>query len=64
MERLERKLMEKWDYLHTSNKFGHDLSSPFDEPHLMYYPPPEDMLSRLAYGLLWLVFKFRSMLKH
>lgn len=63
MERLDRELLEKWYYLHSTNKFGHDLSKPFDEPHLMYYPPPGDSLSRLAYGFLWLVFKLRSVLK-
>jgi len=53
LERLNRKLLDKWYYLYTANRFGHDLSNPFKEPYLMYFPPPEDWVSRLAYGFLW-----------
>lgn len=51
--RLDGRLLERWYYRHAKNRFGHDISNPFQEPHVMYYPPPEDWKSRLAYGLLW-----------
>ncbi len=54
LERLDRGLLEKWYYRYVKNRFGHDISKPFDEPYVMYYPPPEDFKSRLVYGLLWL----------
>ena len=54
LERLDGKLLDKWYYRHAKNRFGHDVSKPLDEPHAMYYPPPEDWLSRLVYGFLWL----------
>lgn len=53
LERLDRKLLEKWYYLYAANRFGHDVSNPFDEPYLKYFPPPEDWVSRVAYGFLW-----------
>jgi hypothetical protein len=53
--RLDRGLLMKWYYRNAANRFGHDVSKPFEEPFIMYYPPPEDWLSRLVYGLLWLV---------
>ena len=53
LERLDRSFLERWYYRHTKNRFGHDISKPFQEPHIMYYPPPEDWKSRLVYGLLW-----------
>jgi len=53
LERLDRALLEKWYYLYATNRFGHDLSDPFKEPYLLYFPPPEDWVSRLAYGFLW-----------
>jgi hypothetical protein len=59
LERLDRRLLERWYYHHAKNRFGHDVSKPFEEPHVMYYPPPEDWLSRLAYSLLWLAFSLR-----
>jgi len=52
--RLDQRLLEKWYYRHAKNKFGHDVSKPFDEPYVIYYPPPEDWKSRLVYYLLWL----------
>jgi hypothetical protein len=51
--RLDSKLLERWYYLNAKNRFGHDLSKPFDEPHIMYFPPPEDWISRIAYSFLW-----------
>ena len=54
LERLDDKLLDQWYYRHAKNRFGHDISKPFEEPHIMYYPPPEDWLSRLVYGFLWL----------
>jgi hypothetical protein len=51
---LDQKLLDKWYYRHTKNRFGHDISKPFNEPHIMYYPPPEDWLSKLFYGFLWI----------
>lgn len=52
--RLDRGLLEKWYYRHVKNRFGHDISKPFEEPYVLYYPPPEDWILRLVYGLLWL----------
>ena len=60
--RLDRKLLERWYYRHARNRFGHDISKPFEEPYVMYYPPPEDWLSRLVYGLLWLVSSLKRTL--
>lgn len=59
LERLDRKLLDRWYYRHAENRFGHDISQPFEEPHVMYYPPPEDWLSRLAYGFLWLLYSIK-----
>ena len=53
LEKLDCKLLEKWYYLHAANRFGHDISNPFNEPYLKYFPPPEDWVSRMAYGFLW-----------
>ena len=53
LQRLDHKLIEQWYYLYAANRFGHDLSKPFDEPHIMYFPPPEDWISRIAYSFLW-----------
>lgn len=53
LERLDHKLIEKWYYLYSTNRFGHDLSNPFEEPYIKYYPPPEDWMSKLAYSFLW-----------
>jgi len=53
--RLNHNLLERWYYRHVKNRFGHDVSNPFNEPYVMYYPPPEDFKSRLAYGFLWLL---------
>ncbi len=55
LERLDRVLLERWYYRHIKNRFGHDISKPFIEPHIMYYPPPEDFMSRIVYRLLWLL---------
>jgi len=62
LERLDRSLLKRWYYRHAKNRFGHDISKPFDEPYVMYYPPPEDFKSRLVYGLLWLLFLIRKIL--
>jgi hypothetical protein len=59
LERLDGKLLDRWYYRHTENKFGHDISKPFEEPHVIYYPPPEDWLSRVAYGFLWLLHSLK-----
>ncbi|MEM2930515.1 MAG: hypothetical protein QW797_06615 [Thermoproteota archaeon] len=53
LEKLDRKLLEKWYYQHFKDRFGHDVSNPFKEPYVLYYPPPEDGKSRLAYSLLY-----------
>jgi len=62
LERLDRKLLDKWYYRHAKNRFGHDVSKPFEEPYVMYYPPPEDWLSRLVYGYLWLLNSLKRVL--
>ncbi len=53
LRKLDRKLLEKWYYQHFRDRFGHDISNPFKEPYILYYPPPEDRLSRLTYSLLY-----------
>jgi len=53
LEKLDQKLLEKWYYRHVKDGFGHDVSNPFKEPYILYYPPPEDRKSRLAYSLLY-----------
>ena len=63
LERLDRRLLERWYYHHAEIRFGHDISKPFEEPHVMYYPPPEDWLSRLAYNLLWLAFSLKRVVQ-
>jgi len=40
---------------HAKNRFGNDVSKPFEEPHVIYYPPPEDWASKIVYFLLWLL---------
>ena len=62
LRRLDRKLLDLWYYRHVKNRFGHDVSKPFEEPYVMYYPPPEDWLSRLVYGYLWVVNSFKRVL--
>lgn len=54
LERLDRRLLERWYYRNVKNRFGHDISQPFNKPYIMYYPPPEDWKSRVVYNLLWL----------
>ena len=53
LRRLDTELLERWYLQHFKNRFGHDVSKPHEEPHQMYYPPPEDWISRIAYALLW-----------
>ena len=62
LRRLDRKLLDLWYYRHVKNRFGHDVSKPFEEPYVMYYPPPEDWLSRFVYGYLWVVNSFKRVL--
>lgn len=62
LERLDQELLERWYYRYVKNRFGHDISQPFIEPYIMYYPPPEDWKSRVAYSLLWLYTFFRRIL--
>ncbi|MBO3753609.1 MAG: hypothetical protein FGF53_01820 [Candidatus Brockarchaeota archaeon] len=60
LRKLDRKLLEKWYYQHFRDRFGHDVSNPFKEPYVMYYPPPEDGLSRLVYSLLYAYASVKS----
>lgn len=53
--RLNRRLIDRWYFRHVKNRFGHDVSNPFNEPHVMYFTPPEGLGSRLVYGILWLL---------
>jgi hypothetical protein len=55
LKRLDRTLLDRWYYHHATNRFGHDVSKPYEEPYLMYYPPPEDFLSRIVYEILWML---------
>ena len=60
--RLDQKLLDAWYYRNSKNRYGHDVSNPFEEPYIKYYPPPEDWLSRFVYGVLWLGFSFKRIL--
>jgi hypothetical protein len=60
--RLDQKLLDKWYYLNSKNRYGHDVSNPFSEPYIKYYPPPEDWLSRFVYGVLWVGFSAKRIL--
>ena len=62
LEKLDRKCLERWYYRHAKNRFGHDISKPFEEPYIFYYPPPEDWKSRLAYSLLWVLASIKRVL--
>ena len=62
LEKLDRKLLDQWYYRHVKNRFGHDVSKPFEEPYVMYYPPPEDWLSRFVYSYLWVVNSLKRVL--
>lgn len=62
LARLDRRLLKRWYYRHAKNRFGHDISKPFKEPYVMYYPPPEDWISRLVYGFLWLFASLKRVL--
>ena len=64
LERLSNRLLEKWYYRHFENRFGHDISKPINEPHIMYYPPPEDFKSRFVYSLIWLFYTIKRLLLH
>jgi hypothetical protein len=55
LKKLDRGLIERWYFLHVKNRFGHDISNPFNEPYIMYFTPPEGLKSRLVYGILWLL---------
>jgi len=61
--KLDETLLMAWYYRNTNNRFGHDISKPLEEPHVMYYPPPEAISSRLVYGLLWLFNHIMTFLK-
>jgi len=54
LEKLDSRLLGRWYYRNVKNRFGHDISKPFEEPYVMYYPPPEDLKSRFFYSVLWL----------
>jgi hypothetical protein len=60
--RLDGKLLEKWYYLNIANRFGHDLSNPFKEPYMLYFPPPGDWISQLAYEFLWFFSSIKRLL--
>ncbi|MFX1566500.1 MAG: hypothetical protein ACFFCH_10960 [Promethearchaeota archaeon] len=62
LKRLDLALLEHWYYRNVNNRFGHDLSNPFTEPYLKYYPPPEDLKSRIAYGFLWIYHTLKRLI--
>lgn len=57
--RLDAEILNRWYYRNAKNRFGHDISNPFKKPYVLYYPPPESILSRLVYGLLWILGKLK-----
>ncbi len=62
LKRMNRQLLDEWYYRHNKNRFGHDISKPFEEPYIMYYPPPEDLPSRFAYGFLWIIQRLKRII--
>jgi len=62
LDRLNQKTLDTWYYRHSKNRFGHDISKPFEEPCILYYPPPEDGLSRFVYTILWILSTFKRLL--
>lgn len=62
--KLDEKLLDIWYYRNAKNRYGHDISKPFEEPCIMYYPPPEDFVSRFVYTLLWLFYSLVRVLKN
>ena len=62
LRRLDSALMDRWYLRNANNRFGHDLTKPQEEPHMMYYPPPENWVSRLVYGILWAAYELRRKL--
>ena len=62
LRRLDSALMDRWYLRHANNRFGHDLTKPQEEPHMMYYPPPENWVSRLVYSILWAANEMRRKL--
>ena len=62
--RLDAKMLDKWYYRYkpAKTRFGHDISDPFREPYVMYHPPPKNLLSRIAYGLLRLLGNLKEKL--
>ena len=62
LERLNQKILDTWYYRNSKNRYGHDISKPFEEPCILYYPPPEDGLSRFVYTILWIFYTFKRLL--
>jgi hypothetical protein len=62
LRRLDRALLETWYYRHVRNRFGHDVSDPFEEPYIRYSPPPEDWRSRIVYSILWVIYSLERRL--
>jgi hypothetical protein len=60
--RLTRQILWKWYYQHFENRFGHDLSHPFDPPHIMYVPSPRNIKPRLLYTFLGILTAVRRVI--
>ena len=60
--RLTRQILWKWYYQHMENRFGHDLSHPFNPPHILYVPSPSAIIPRLLYTFLGIVATVRRAL--
>lgn len=50
--RLDRRILWQWYYQHRENQFAHDLSNPFNPPHILYYPPPTQYFLRFSFTLV------------
>lgn len=62
LERLDRRLLDRWYYHNSGNRFAHDISKPLNEPCILYYPPPGDLKARLLYRLLIVYFSMKRII--
>ncbi len=51
-KRLDDKVLDMWYNLNVENRFGHDISNPFESPFIKYHPPPDHHGS-----IVWIAIK-------
>jgi hypothetical protein len=62
LRRLTQRILWKWYYQHFENRFGHDLSHPFNPPHILYIPSPTSIKPRLLYTFLGILTAVRRVI--